>query len=254
VTASGVPVPDNDSVAVLFDALLVSDNVPETAPLAFGAKTTLSETLCPAAMVIGNVAPFKVNRELLLEEEETVTLAPEALSVMGCASVLPTLTLPKLNGAGAIARVPLAAAIPVPDRDSVAVLFDALLASDSVPDAAPLALGAKATLRETLCPEAMVIGSAAPLRVKRELLLEAEETVTLAPEALTVMGCVAEVPTFTLPKFNGAGAIVNVPVTAVPVPAKDSVAVLFDALLASDRVADADPDALGAKATFNETL
>lgn len=45
VTALGVPVPESDSVALLLEALLAIASVPDTAPLAFGEKTTPKDAL-----------------------------------------------------------------------------------------------------------------------------------------------------------------------------------------------------------------
>jgi hypothetical protein len=58
--------------------------------------------LCPVAIVNGKEAPFKTNCELLLLAEDTVTVAPTALIVIGSVCVVPTGTLPKLSGAGAM--------------------------------------------------------------------------------------------------------------------------------------------------------
>ena len=49
-------------------------------PLACGANVSVKGTLCPAAIVRGNVIPLNANSELLELAEETVTLEPLALS------------------------------------------------------------------------------------------------------------------------------------------------------------------------------
>jgi hypothetical protein len=149
VTALGVPVPDSDSVA-LFDALLVRDSVLVAVPLLVGEKTTLNDALCPAGIVTGKVTPLKLNSEFVLEAEEIVTLAPDAVTVIGSVAELPTFTLPKFNGVGEMVREPAVLAAPVPDIDSVVVLFEALLANDKVPDALPLLVGEKTTLNDAL--------------------------------------------------------------------------------------------------------
>jgi hypothetical protein len=43
------------------EALLTNVSDPDAVPLLWGLKATLRETLCPAASVIGNDAPFKTN-------------------------------------------------------------------------------------------------------------------------------------------------------------------------------------------------
>ena len=58
---------------------------------------------------------------------------------MGWVALLPTVTLPKLSGAGAIDNWPGAGAEPVPDNDSVACEFEALLTIDNAPEDEPLA-------------------------------------------------------------------------------------------------------------------
>ena len=52
--------------------------------------------------------------------------------------------------------------------------------------AVPLACGLKVTVNEALWPAAMVEGSEMPLRANSEVLVVAEETVTLEPVALSV--------------------------------------------------------------------
>lgn len=65
------------------DALLTNSREPDTVPPVCGVKATLNGTLWPAAIVNGNEGPSKMNWELLLLAEETVTLAPVALRVSG---------------------------------------------------------------------------------------------------------------------------------------------------------------------------
>ena len=89
-----MPTPVIDSLACELVALLENERDPDTVPLAFGVKATLRATLWPDAIVKGKEAPAITNWELLLEADETVTLAPTALMVKGRVSVVPTLTLP----------------------------------------------------------------------------------------------------------------------------------------------------------------
>lgn len=217
-----VPLPVRDSAPEALLALLANERVPDSLPLLVGVKATLNVRLFPAAMVIGNAAPSRINRELLLLSDDTVTAAPEALIVIDSVCVVPTGTLPKLTTAGLTVNWLVAAAVPVPVRDSAAEELEALLAKDSEPDSAPLLVGLKATLNDKLWPAAMVKGKLAPCRANCELLLLSAETVTGAPEALMVMVCVCVLPTATLPKFTTAGLTVNwlEAVAAVPVPVK----------------------------------
>ena len=77
----------------------------------------------------------------------------------------PTATLPKFSGAGAMLNWPAGAAVPMPVEGTVNDCeLEALLTNVRDPDAVPLLWGLKATLRETLCPAASVIGNDAPFR------------------------------------------------------------------------------------------
>jgi len=88
-----VPTPVRDSFSCESEAELENERDPDTVPLLCGVKATPNDMLCPAAIVTGNDAPVKANWELLLEAEDTVTLAPVALTVIGRVSVVPTGTL-----------------------------------------------------------------------------------------------------------------------------------------------------------------
>ena len=98
--------------------------------------------------------------------------------------------------------------------DSLAGEFAALLTKDIVPVAAPELVGAKRNVIGTLCPAGMVTGNAIPVIVNSELVVLAEETVTLDPAALRLAVNVLLDPTATLPKFALGGEIANVPFAA----------------------------------------
>lgn len=76
----GVPVPPNESPGE-FEALLAKETAPAAAPLACGVNATVNCTLLPAAIVSGKDSPLRVNSELLISADVTVTLAPVALRV-----------------------------------------------------------------------------------------------------------------------------------------------------------------------------
>src|SRR5579872_242650 len=70
-----------------------------------------------------------------------------------------------------------------------------------------------------LCPEFKVKGKEVPETVNWELLLEAEEIVTLPPEAVIVDGCEPVLPTSILPKLRVDGVTLSWPAVVVePVP------------------------------------
>jgi hypothetical protein len=105
----------------------------------------------------------------------------------------------------------------VPVTDSAA---DAeALVNNTLPLAVPLLCGVKVTEYDALWPAASVFGSEIPESTNSELLLEAEEIVTLAPLALTVPVLLTLDPTVTLPKDALVGDRLNCP-AAVPVPVK----------------------------------
>jgi hypothetical protein len=98
------------------------------------------------------------------------------------------------------------------------------LAKDSVADATPLDCGVNITVTDALFPALMVIGKEGPVTTNSELLLVADVTVTLAPEAVSVPPRVALFPTVTLPKLNVDGETVNWPAEVpVPVPVSGTV-------------------------------
>lgn len=111
--------------------------------------------------------------------------------------------------------------VPVPCRGSDAEALVALLEKERLPEAVPLACGANDTLSCTLLPAVIVTGKVAPGSANWELLLAAEEIVTLPPVAVNTAGCVALSPTITLPKCIDVGVMLRVPTVAVaPVPVK----------------------------------
>ena len=75
-----VPVPVKFSDTA-FDALLVNELVAEAFPDICGVKVSVNGTLCPAAIVSGNLIPFIENSMLVRLAEDTATLEPLAVSV-----------------------------------------------------------------------------------------------------------------------------------------------------------------------------
>lgn len=143
--------------------------------------------------------------------------------------------------------------MPLPLRDSVTVLFDALLVKEMLALAAPDELGRKVTVNPADCPEASVIGKEIPLRPNSALVLLAPEIVTDDPLAVSVPFKLALAPVTTLPKFSAAGVSCNCP-AAAPVPESPIASCGFEALDAIDRVPELVPVAVGVKTTANVTL
>ena len=67
----------------------------------------------------------------------------------------------------------------------------------------------KFAVNDTFWPAAIFNGKDIPLKVNSELLEVAEETVTLAPAALSVPVKLLPCPTATPPKFRVVAATVN---------------------------------------------
>ena len=102
-------------------------------------------------------------------------------------------------------------AVPDPDRVSTTGVLAALLASEILPEVAPLLWGVKVSETGALCPAARVLGSDNPARRNSELVEVADVMVTLEPVAVSVAVKVLLVPTVTLPKSNTPALDVNRP-------------------------------------------
>src|SRR2546425_5341213 len=82
-------------------ALLTSERLPDTLPVAVGANCTLKVLDCPAPRVSGNVSPLMLKPAPVKLPCAMVKLAlPELVKVRFCTPVLPTSTLPKLTLGG----------------------------------------------------------------------------------------------------------------------------------------------------------
>ena len=133
--------------------------------------------------------------------------------------------LPKLRLAAPIASCP--GVTPVPLTDALNICGTELarvlkrdkredvpwvVAIEIVPACAPLCAGVNVTVKFVLCPAASVRGSAAPLIVKLEGLMEACVMVRdVPPELIKAPEIVCCVPMATLPKLKEAGWMVSAP-------------------------------------------
>jgi hypothetical protein len=114
-----VPDPVRVSIVGVFAALLAREMIPDAVPLARGVKVKVSDTLCPAAMVLGKDIPPRINSALLEVAEDRVALEPVAVRVAVRVLLVPTVTLPKFR-AGAL-EVSWPAGIPLPNRAIVSL-------------------------------------------------------------------------------------------------------------------------------------
>src|SRR5271169_1574389 len=92
------------------------------------------------------------------------------------------------------------AAVPVPVSDAVLGELEALLANETVAEAAPVAPGVKFTVKDTGWLVVTVTGKDKPVTENSEAfgpLKMTEETDMLAPLAVSVPVCVPLVPTVT---------------------------------------------------------
>jgi hypothetical protein len=141
-------------------------------------------------------------------------------------------------------------------RDSDTDPFEALLKKASVEEVLPEACGANVTLKEAVCPDAIVRGKEIPLTENGDpVVMPAEVTVTEPPLALSVAVCFWLDPTVTFPKFMLAGFTASCPaVTVVPDPLRGTERV---GLAAFEEIASAPvavPVEVGAKATLKVKL
>jgi len=132
--------------------------------------------------------------------------------------------------------------VPVPLSAITVGELEALLANEMFCEAAPADLGVKVNEKVAVCPAARVSGNDNPLVENGALMEGAEETVTLAPDALKVAVFVALLPTATLPKLIDEGEIESCGVgLLVPVPLNAITVGVFEALLGKETFCEAAP-------------
>lgn len=145
------------------------------------------------------------------------------------------------------------AAAPLPVTDSLTGDPDALVANDTVADAAPLACGVKVRVNAAVLPAGIVSGNLGPVSANSAVLTVAEVTVTLEDVALRVAVRLLLDPTVTLPKLKLPGATANWP-AAVPVPDSETEGVAPVASDTSAMLPVAGPVVVGVKVTLNVKL
>jgi len=124
-------------------------------PLVVGEKVTVNGTLCPDAIVVGNVSPLSVNSELLELAEERVTFPPLAVTLPLLLRLLPIVTELKFMEPGVTPMVPLELA-PLPERATVTTGSEAFELRERVALAVPTTVGEKTTDKLTVLPAARV--------------------------------------------------------------------------------------------------
>jgi hypothetical protein len=193
-----VPVPDSATVSGLPGALLFTDSVPVAAPAAVGANDTLTAQDAPAASDVPQLLD-SLNGPVTPIDDIDAAVLPGLDTVTDCAELVePTAVLPNetLDGDADSALAPL---LPVPDSATVSGLPGALEATDSVPLAAPLAVGANLTLTEHDPPAAMEVPQVL-VWLNGPLTLTDDTDAAAVPEFDTVTVCAELVdPTASLP-------------------------------------------------------
>ena len=120
---------------------------------------------------------------------------------------MPTVTLPKSNVVGV--RVSWPGAVPVPERETVKVEFEAFEVMVMPPVAVVVDCGANTALKVTLAPGLSVSGTFSPLMLNPDPVTVACEIVTLAPPLFVSESVkVRLLPAWTLPKARLAGLAV----------------------------------------------
>ena len=145
------PVPVSGTLWGLPDALSATPTEPDRVPAAAGVKVTLMVQLAPGARELPQV---------LVSAKSPVIVIPEIASgafpvfdsvALWAALVVPGAWLPKARLVGENVAT---GAAPVPVSDTPCGLPEALSATVSEPDRAPMAVGVKVTLTVQLAPEA----------------------------------------------------------------------------------------------------
>src|SRR5271166_270393 len=245
-----MPTPERDSTALEVEALLTNDKVPEEVPLLCGVNATFNVTFPPAAMVNGKEAPSSTNWELLLAAEETVTLAPLAVMVRGWSAWVPTVTLPKVRGAGAITNWPAAVLPPVPVSGMVRPAFGKI----RLLLAAPVNCGAKVTLKVKVWPGETIWGKVNPLAVNSvPVISTCVRRMYDVPELVRVIGNVAVAPTLTLPNPRDAGLGVMDSLIS-PTPPAPMYSVWLAGVVTKAKVPVAQPATVGRNVRLTSTL
>jgi hypothetical protein len=244
-------VPERLTVAGDPAALLAIEIDPVWLPADDGVNVVLNEALAPAATVIGKL-PLTLKPVPAAVAELIVSVAlPEFVSETVWVPVLPTFTLPKLTLG--VPSVNCAwPAVPVPLSAIAIGEFGRLLATETEPVAAPVAVGENFTPNVVLCPAASVCAEN-PVTLNADPETVAELRFTLAvPPFVSVTFTVLELPVSWLPKFTLPGFAVRLP--SVPVPLTGIVMFESVAVLVTAIVPDAAPAVVGANCAVNVAL
>ena len=204
-----VPDPERGIAKGELLALLTIETLPDTLPVAVGAKPTENDVDWPGVNVSGRPSPETEKPFPVTLSEESETLAfPVFVSVTVFELLVPVATLPKLSEVGETPSC-RTGATPVPLRATLTDGVGELLASARVPENVPAAEGSKLTVNVEEPPAAMLNGNVSPEYAKPAPDSDACVTLRLAvPGFEMVTVCVLVTPLVTLPKLTDAGVTV----------------------------------------------
>jgi hypothetical protein len=170
--AGAVPVP----VRGMASAGPETSRLPPTVPADRGVKVTFNLTLCPTPRVNGTAGPLIENPLPDVWSENSVTCQERAfVSTTGTVDVVPVATWPN----DTIEGLAVKASAFSPEPPTLRLAIDALPKNLIVLPVHPIVLGAKVTLRSTLCPADKTSGRLKDDVVNSELPTAIPETVAL---------------------------------------------------------------------------
>lgn len=202
-----VPVPLKAIIKGEPVASLITVAVPVALPVVVGAKPTMNVKALEGLIVAGVVTPLTLNPVPVAAILETWTAAlPVLVRVTSCVLLPPAKMFPKLTVEVLAVSSPVAAAVPVPLKAILNGESVASLVMVTFPVTLVVAVGAKVTVRVTVCDGLIVAGVTTPPALNSAPLTTTLEIWTAAvPVFVSVTGREELPPDVTLPKLKPAG-------------------------------------------------
>jgi hypothetical protein len=241
--------PDNNTVAGEFFALLAIVTLPFKVPFTVGANVTVSVAFWLGVKVKPEPTPLGVNADpTTLTLEIVMFVFPLFVTVVVSELLVVKSTTPKGKLVG-LASSKVIAALPVPVNGIASGELGASLTSETDPLTAPAVVGAKTTLKVVFPPAAITLGKERPLVLKPAPVTLACVIVKLeVPSFVSRIVCELLSPVITLPKLALGGFAVSC-WCCVPLPVKEIVNGEFAASLAMVSVPFVVPVDAGANRT-----
>jgi hypothetical protein len=227
------PMPDKNSVAGEFFALLRIVTLPFIGPFTVGANVTVRVADWFGVKVRPELTPLGVNADpATLTLEMLMFVFPLFVTVVASELLVVKSTIPKGKLLG-FAPSRAVAAVPVPLNGIARGELGASLTSETDPLTAPAVVGAKAMLNDVLPPAAIVVGKGRPVVLKPAPNTLACVIVKPAvPLFVSLIVCELMLPVITLPKLALDGFAVSC-CCRVPLPVREIVKGVFAASLAT---------------------